>query len=136
MLGPAVNNPPRQFPEMSRYVVDGLWCFNPNAEYDSLMFLIKRLLDIPRYHFFAHEARLVEPSDSKFESQTWKAKWMIYVHIIIFEYLFKIAIVRWYINFQTVFSEYLLRYFPFLAFYSFGVKKSYVRILKEKNHVN
>lgn len=136
ILAPAVHNPPREFPEMSRYVVEGLWCFNPNAEYDSLMYLIKRLLGIPRYHYFSSEARYVQPEDSKVKGLSWMSRWILFFHIIIFEYIMKFSVFRWYINAQTVFSEYLIRYFPFLAFYSFGIKRSYVRILEEKKHIS
>ncbi|KAJ8711366.1 hypothetical protein PYW07_008608 [Mythimna separata] len=58
------------------------------------------------------------------------AKYKIYLYNL-YMVLYSCAIGRWYFNLNFKFSLYLMRYFPYLAFFRFGIKKSLVNIFEE-----
>ncbi len=130
IVAPALQNPTQEFSKMSQYVIDGLWCFNPTVEYDSFLYFAKRLLNIPGFQYFPSDFGETEPDYKELHKMSWMSRWNLYYHIIINETLLKYQWFRWYINIQTAFSEWLITYFPFLAFYLFGIRRAYVRILK------
>uniref|UniRef100_A0A1Y9H265 ER-bound oxygenase mpaB/mpaB'/Rubber oxygenase catalytic domain-containing protein n=1 Tax=Anopheles dirus TaxID=7168 RepID=A0A1Y9H265_9DIPT len=131
ILKPALLNQTDEFVKMGKALIEGLWCFNPFVEFDSFLFLTMRLNNIPGYHYWDEE--VADPSVKQvrhYESFGRYARFLLccvcYVHSV----LLNIAIFRWYFNSQMVMARFLITYFPFLAFYQFGVPESYVRILK------
>lgn len=133
ILKPAAQFPPKEFEEMTRYIVDGMWCFNPLQDYDSVIFTLKRTLDVPRYHYFAHEATEVHPKDSALYSLGWFSRYSLFCDTIINEYLMQYSFIRSLVNFQASTFEWFGRNFPILAIYCFGFKRAFVSILNGKN---
>ncbi|XP_049298996.1 rubber oxygenase-like [Anopheles funestus] len=134
ILKPALLNHTAEFVKMGKALIEGLWCFNPFIEYDSFLFLTMRLNNIPGYHYWDDEVT-ADGKESKgkvryYEHFSRYARFLLYCVCYIHSVLLNIALFRWYFNSQMVVSRFLITYFPFLAFYQFGVTDSYVRILK------
>lgn len=129
-LLPALQFPPKDFDRMTKYITNGLWCFNPRDAYNVVIFMIKRMVGVPNYGY--HESEI--PEGSKKEQLEIKKlslyeRFEVWAACFVHEYLLQFFIVRWFFNLDTLFHEFLITYFPFLAFYKFGLKNSYVRIL-------
>jgi hypothetical protein len=97
-----------------------------------MMFIMKRAMNIPGYHYFDSEA-----SGSEHDNQRALYKLSLYTRfrilldIIVNEYLSQILIFRWVFNIMR-FSLVLLDKYPVLALRSFGKKYAYVEIMKAK----
>ncbi|XP_058061322.1 rubber oxygenase-like isoform X2 [Anopheles bellator] len=134
ILRPALLNHTAQFVEMGKALIEGLWCFNPFIEFDSFLFLTMRLINIPGYHYWPSDtvqsAHDFEQSPARYEQIKGYARFVLFCVCYIHSVLLPIAIFRWYFNSQMLLSRFLITYFPFLAFYQFGIQDSYVRILK------
>lgn len=131
VISPALYNTNKEFYVMSDALIKGLWCFNPFLDTDAFLYFMKRLGDVPDYHYHASE---VEKTDSKklsISNLSWYSRYILWLLVLAHETLLSFTLIRLYLNSQMVLSETIITYFPFLAFYKFGIKNSYVRILKE-----
>lgn len=129
-LLPALQFPPKEFASMTRYISNGMWCFNPRDAYNVIIFMIKRMIGVPNYYY--NESEIPADYDrSKLEIyklsyyERFEAWCVCFMH----EYLLQFFGFRWFFNMDTKFHEWLITYFPFLAFYKFGYKNAYVSIL-------
>uniref|UniRef100_A0A182WAG4 ER-bound oxygenase mpaB/mpaB'/Rubber oxygenase catalytic domain-containing protein n=1 Tax=Anopheles minimus TaxID=112268 RepID=A0A182WAG4_9DIPT len=134
ILKPALLNHTTEFVKMGKALIEGLWCFNPFIEYDSFLFMTKRLNNIPGYHYW-HDEVAADAKESvrnvrHYEQFGRYSRFLLCVVCYIHSVLLNIALFRWYFNMQMVMSRFLIKYFPFLAFYQFGIKDAYVSILK------
>lgn len=132
-LMPALQFPPKDFAPMTRYIANGLWCFNPRDAYDVIIFLIKRMVGVPNFYY--HDEEIPKDFD-KSRLQVYKfgyvdrfTTWFV---VFTHEYLLQFSILRWFFNLDTLFHEWLITYIPFLAVYQFGLKNAYVRILEKE----
>lgn len=133
-LCPALTNPPENFPEMTKFIANGMWCFNPRDGYDVVMFTIKRLINVPNYHYLEDEIpKGYDRSKLELYKLGYYNRFMNWITSFIHEFLLKFIIFRWFFNLQTLFHEFLITYFPFLAMYSFGFNRAYVTILDKKD---
>uniref|UniRef100_A0A182JV93 ER-bound oxygenase mpaB/mpaB'/Rubber oxygenase catalytic domain-containing protein n=1 Tax=Anopheles christyi TaxID=43041 RepID=A0A182JV93_9DIPT len=135
ILKPALLNHTAEFVKMGKALIEGLWCFNPFIEFDCFLFLTMRFNNIPGYHYWDEEAtpgakELESAVKRPYEQFSQYARFLLYCVCYIHSVLLYIGLFRWYFNMQMVISRFLITYFPFLALYHFGVKDSYVRILK------
>uniref|UniRef100_A0A2M4ATA7 ER-bound oxygenase mpaB/mpaB'/Rubber oxygenase catalytic domain-containing protein n=1 Tax=Anopheles triannulatus TaxID=58253 RepID=A0A2M4ATA7_9DIPT len=124
-----------QFVHMGKALIDGLWCFNPFVEFDSFLYMTMRLVNVPGYHYFdtdtVYSADDVESGKVRhYEHFGYYARFVLFTMSYLHAFLLQISIIRWYFNAQMLFSRFLITYFPFLAFFKFGIRDSYVRILK------
>uniref|UniRef100_A0A182M5B7 ER-bound oxygenase mpaB/mpaB'/Rubber oxygenase catalytic domain-containing protein n=1 Tax=Anopheles culicifacies TaxID=139723 RepID=A0A182M5B7_9DIPT len=134
ILKPALLNRTNEFVKMGKALIDGLWCFNPFIEYDSFLFITMRLNNIPGYHYWDDEVA-ADATESERKARYYVqfsrySRFLLCVVCYIHAVLLNIALFRWYFNMQMVMSRFLIRYFPFLAIYQFGVKDAYVSILQ------
>lgn len=132
---PALVSPPEDFAQMARYVANGMWCFNPRDKYNVIIFTVKRLIGLP--NFWYHESEIPKGADrSKLEylKLGWYDRFLAWANAFMHEYLLQFNVFRTLMNRQTLFHEFLITYFPFLAMYSFGIKSSYVKILDKKEN--
>ena len=133
-LMPALQFPPKDFEPMTKYITNGLWCFNPADTYCIIMFMIKRMIGVPNYHYHDHELPSgYDKTKLEFNKLTYYERFEAWSTCFVHEYLLKFAWVRWFLNMDTRFHEFLITYFPFLAFYKFGFKKAYVRIFGKED---
>lgn len=114
---------------MSKFLVDGLWCFDPADSYDEIIFMIKRLIGVTGFYYLSSEL----PADfdrKKLEiyKQSRTTRVFVWFSVMSRQFLLKFFIIRWIFNIFTWFAEFLIRYFPFLAFFRVGCKNSYVKI--------
>uniref|UniRef100_A0A8W7K6Q7 ER-bound oxygenase mpaB/mpaB'/Rubber oxygenase catalytic domain-containing protein n=1 Tax=Anopheles albimanus TaxID=7167 RepID=A0A8W7K6Q7_ANOAL len=135
ILRPALLNHTEPFVHMGKALIDGLWCFNPFIEFDSFLYLTMRLTNVPGYHYFdsdvVHTGDDLEASKVRhYEHFGHYARFLLFVTSYILSFLLQISIIRWYFNSQMILARFLITYFPFLAFFKFGIRDSYVRILK------
>jgi len=125
---PALQFPPKDFEMMTKCIVDGLWCFNPSDPYEVLIFYVKRLVGIPNYNY----GDASETSEPEYNKLSYYNRFSLWTTVFVHEYLLQFFYFRWWMNKQTLFHEFLITYFPFLAFYKFGFKNAYVRILRRE----
>lgn len=129
-LKPSLQFPPEKFEEMTKNIVEGMWCFNPLDDYIPVIFFTKRICGVPGYEYLDNEiAEAAQDQELEYKKLSWYSRWGVYSSVIIHEHLLQIAPIRWFFNIDTLFHEFLIRYFPFLAFFKFGFKNAYVKIL-------
>lgn len=135
-LRPNLESPPEEFESMTKYITNGLWCFNPTDSYDTIVFVIKRMIGVPDYYYNDEEIpEGYDKSKLKYNSMRLGEKFDLWTSVLIHEYLLQFNLIRWIMNFQTLVHEYLIRYFPFLAFYMFGFKRAFITIPADKHKV-
>jgi hypothetical protein len=135
-LRPNLETPPEEFEAMTRYIANGLWCFNPADSYENIMFVIKRMIGVPDYYYDESEIPAgYDKSKLKYRDFSLYEKFDLWTSVFVHEYLLQFKFIRVLLNFQTLVHEYLIRYFPFLAFYKFGFKKSFITIPADKDKV-
>lgn len=119
---------------MSKALIEGLWCFNPMLDTDASIYLTKWISGCKNYVYYESDPKAadIDLDDSRkiIQSYGWYTRWIIYLEITAHTYLVNFFPFRWYFNNQVWISQHIIYWFPFLAFYKFGIKQSYVRILK------
>lgn len=117
---PCVKRKDAEFTEMSRYLVNGLWVFSPilnfNVAYCSLVMMLQDRFDPKNFEEYHKLTR-------------WET-FLFYLTGFVF-FSLKWTISRWYHNHTRYRDLWLIRNFPFLAYYKFGFKNSHVYILKK-----
>lgn len=114
---------------MSKFLVDGLWCFDPADSYDEVIFMIKRLVGVPGFYYLDSELPAdFDRSRLEIHKQTRTTRLFVWFSVMSRQFLLKIFLFRWLFNIFTWFAEFLIRYFPFLAFFRVGFRNSYVKI--------
>lgn len=91
--------------------------------------MVKRLSGVPNYYYL--EAEIPENYDRRnleIYNQTYSDRIFIWLSVMSRQFLLKVCIIRWFFNVVTWICEFLIRYFPFLAFFKFGIRNSYVNI--------
>lgn len=132
-LLPALQFPPKDFEPMTRYIANGLWCFNPRDAYNVVIFLIKRMVGVPGFYYHDEEIpQGFDQSTLKVYKLGWYDRFTTWFVVFTHEYLLQFSFFRWFFNLDTLFHEFLITYIPFLAFYKFGFKNAYVRILENE----
>lgn len=90
---------------------------------------LEGLPDLPPRLLYYNDYNSLETSPA-YNLLTTKNKYKLYITNL-YLYLYGSAFGRWYFNLNFKFSLYLMRYFPYLAFFRFGIKKSLVDIFQE-----
>ncbi|KAF7271852.1 hypothetical protein GWI33_015329 [Rhynchophorus ferrugineus] len=119
---PQVRRKDPEFINMSRHLINGLWAFQPmlnfNVSYCSLLMVLENNLNI------------IHNKQEEYKKLTWLETFMLFFTAFVFKSL-KWAPFRWYHN-QTRYRDmWLIKNFPFLAYYQFGYKHSIVNIFSE-----
>jgi hypothetical protein len=124
-----MRDPPSDFAAMTKYVVNGLSCFNPIDGYNQVMFMINRAIGSPNFYYFDSEIpQGFDQSQLELYKQTRWTRVQIWLSVMTRQHMTKLFIFRWILNFFTFFSEFLIRNFPFIAFFKFGFRNAYVKI--------
>lgn len=128
-LLPNLQNPPQNFTQMTKYIVNGLHCFNPFDPYDEIIFMVKRLTGVPNYQYLESEIpENYERKNLQIYKESYFNRTFIWLSVMSRQFLLKCFIIRWFFNIVTLTSEFLIRYLPFLAFFKFGCRNAYVNI--------
>lgn len=107
---------------MTKDLIEGFWCFNPMLDYESFMYFVKYLTDIEGYSYWSSEGQ------KNIQCLNWYSRVILYLLVCVHCTLLNIWIFRMHYNFEILRNAFLIKYFPFLAFFKFGVRPSYVRI--------
>lgn len=133
-LVPNLQNPPKDFDPMTKYISNGLWCFNPVDGYKVTIFMIKRMVGVPNFYYADYEIPDgYDQSKLEIYKMSYYERFEAWFTTLMHEYLLQFFLVRWFFNLDTMFHEFLITYFPFLAFYKFGYKNAYVTILGKED---
>lgn len=92
--------------------------------------MIKRMIRVPNFYY--HDEEIPEgfnKTDLEVYKLSYYERFEAWAVCFIHEYLLQFSLFRWFFNVDTLFHEFLITYFPFLAFYKFGLKNAYVKIL-------
>lgn len=97
-----------------------------------MMFMIKRAVGVPGYHYFDSESSEFKEENKKiFDDLSFYTKLQIFLEVIIYEYLSHIFIFRWIFNIFRIFTA-LFDIYPILAIIRFGKKYAIVEVIKSK----
>ncbi|KZC06320.1 hypothetical protein WN55_10229, partial [Dufourea novaeangliae] len=125
---PSLATENKDFKEMSRTLITGLWPINPYMDPNAFVAftLILASSSAPNNN---HSLKIDTSNLS------WYGRFILNVQIMVHKYLLPAtywwsSLFRAYFNGQMRLAMYLTENFPFLAFWSYGVKNSYVDIYK------
>ncbi|XP_055319056.1 uncharacterized protein LOC129576927 isoform X2 [Sitodiplosis mosellana] len=131
---PLLEETGNDFIVMAKALIEGLWCFNPLLDCYAIVYFTKWMSDCKNYVYHESDPRAADfdLNDSRriIQSLNWYSRLILYIEVTAHTYLVNFFVFRWYFNNQVWISQYIIYWFPFLAFYKFGIKKSYIRILK------
>lgn len=130
---PYLENTSESFLTMATALIEGLWCINPILEINAILYYTKWVTGCKGYLYNDTDLRaLTENTDdinNKLNALNWYSRWLLFVQITAHTFLVNYAIFRWYFNYQVWLSHIIIQWFPFLAFFKFGIKKAYVDFL-------
>lgn len=122
------------FMVMAKALIEGLWCLNPMLDCNAFVYFTKWMSNCKNHLYYESDLRAadvdLDESRKIIQSYNWYTRWIIFVQITSHTYLANFFVFRWYFNNQVWLNNHIIYWFPFLAFYKFGIKKSYVRILR------
>lgn len=131
---PYLENTSDEFMSMSKALLEGLWCYNPMLDTNAMIYYVKWISECENHIYFESDSRAlncnVENCLKKLHSFGWYTRWILLLQITVHTYLLNFAAIRWYLNTQLWLAKYIIYYFPFLAFFKFGIQAAYVRILR------
>ncbi|XP_017475249.1 PREDICTED: uncharacterized protein LOC108365658 isoform X2 [Rhagoletis zephyria] len=129
---PALANTSADFEQMTKALIDGLWPLNTTLTTGSVLFFTKRLACVRGYEYFEFDHRPGSQADAKqklyYYDLGWYDRFLITYGLYLVTYLHKFGIVRWYLNFRIWLNTLIFYYLPYIAFWKYGIKHSYVRI--------
>jgi hypothetical protein len=128
-LLPSLANPPEEFVPMTKYIANGLKCFNPFDTYDEMIFMTKRMVGVPDFYYL--DSEIPENYDREklaLYKETRPSRVSIWLSVISRQFLLKYFILRWFFNIFTSVCEFFIRYFPVVAFFKFGFGNAYTNI--------
>lgn len=140
IFGPLLSTPNQDFENMAKALLEGMWTFNPFIHYNTFMYFTRRLCGVPEYKFPLHH--IVDKNDNNnlkddnnkiskkiLKSMHWYPRSLLFFMIYVLEVTMRFKIFRTYFNSQIRLSLFLIKNFPFLAFFKFrAYQKCFVDI--------
>ncbi|XP_066262313.1 uncharacterized protein [Euwallacea similis] len=114
---PEINQMNKESLLMIKLLINGLWAIQPMLNFNIFIYILKMVVTNNKNN----EIKM-------FKALTLWEKCIFYFTICIF-YSLRWAPFRWYFNHTLRRDLWLMKNFPFLAYYKFGFKNSHVRIL-------
>ena len=130
VIKPGLENPSEGFRTYSRTAVEGMWCFEPCLHYETHLYMIKRLVGVPGYHYFQSEAPGVSNKQNISKLSLYaraRLFWMIICH----QYLLQLPFLKYAFFIIIMTFKSILEKAPVLAMYKFGKENVNVKILKQ-----
>lgn len=139
---PSLSHTSKDFDRMADHMLSGLQCFSPFLNTPANVYFTKMLCGCTDYVYFGSDPLILEQLDGNADSAAlfdgkplhelnWYSRWRLWMFVSLHGYALNFSWIRWYMNLQIYMSKIIITWFPFLAIYSFGVRKAYVRILGE-----
>lgn len=133
---PYLEKTDENFMIMAQSLIEGLWCFNPLLDTDAFVYFTKCISNCKNYIYYESDPRLVDTDILEcrklITSYTWYTRMILCIQMSAHTFMANFPLFRWYFNNQVWMAQHIIYWFPFLAIFKFGFKKSYVRILKGK----
>ncbi|XP_076659305.1 uncharacterized protein LOC143362761 [Halictus rubicundus] len=127
---PSLANENKAFDEMSRTLIEGLWPLNPYLDSDAFVVFTLTLASSSATNN-NHSLKIDTSHLSLY------GRFILNLQLVVHKYL--LPTTRWwsslfraYFNSQMRFAMYVIEKLPFLAFWTYGIKNSYVNIYKYK----
>lgn len=119
-MEPEVGGNDQRFIIMSTYLLDGLWAMNPFLELNSFLFYLRTM--------FKNNLSSIDEKNVEYRRLSMGAKFR--VHFLVFlTSLMRFRLVRELMGYVKRHSLWLMKHFPYLAYYKFGKKHAHVDIL-------
>lgn len=135
---PLLNSTTAEFYTMSDALLKGLWCFNPLITTDAFLYYVKMVCGCPDYIYLESSLSMLDSDPTrvnKLRALDWYSRTILFIQYMLHAYFLNFSWIRWYMNSQIYMSLFIIRWFPFLAIFQFGVRKAYVRILGESYQI-
>nr|CAI5845584.1 unnamed protein product [Callosobruchus analis] len=116
------------FLTMTRYLLNGMWCMTPSLQYEATLSYLWFLLQEPDC--------VIENVDPHYFQLTAYQKFKMYFSHFVLCTMFTYNWYRLFHNYLQLLSLWLMKYFPFLAYYQFGFKDSRVTLNLKKNELD
>jgi hypothetical protein len=130
LIVPALKNVDSDFYAYTKSAFDGIWCFNPEVNFEATLHFTRRFLGITDYRYFEGETRVGNSKGGVYRNASLYAKFRFRLNLLLYQYLTKYWLIRWTLNLLQIFVTKFLEYFPLLAIYKFGKKHAYVKIVE------
>lgn len=117
-LNPAMEQPNEDFVQMAKVLIKGLWAMNPFLQYDVFLCYLYMILANKSYNNLEND--VVKPLSPKAKT---KLNFIVFVIGAL-----RFTIVRIFYMYLQIFTVWLMKKFPFLAYYRFGKEHSHVTI--------
>ncbi|XP_058447949.1 uncharacterized protein LOC131428215 [Malaya genurostris] len=127
IVRPALQVSSADFEQMTRALVDGLWCYNFLMEYNTFVFLTRRLSNVPGHYYWDDEQR--DTPKALYEEFSWYSRAMLNFTLVLHEIFLNYTVLRWFFNWYGKINIIVNWYFPWLAMLSYGIKNAYVRLV-------
>lgn len=111
-----------QYLKMADALINGMQVMEPSLDTKAYMTFLNKLLN---YNLNNNESKVPDIDLTSYQ------RFLVNVISIVTYYL-KYNLVRWIYNIKQIISFWLLRHFPFIGFFKFGYKNSYVSIYIER----
>lgn len=118
---PNLMSPPDGYLEYAKVAADGMWHFFPTIHLDSMIFQMKRAVNVPGHCYFESEKSADDAVSSLQELRklSYYTRIRIFIDILIFDYFTRFAFFRYLlVIFKMTFG--LLEVFPVLLIMNFG----------------
>lgn len=159
IVTPVMYKPPEaSFDEMADAMLSGLWSYVPFITTPSFLFLAKMMSGVPGYVYsdddrteqliylkshgtYIDKAGQLEkelreqPKSAAYADLHWWDRFVINFVVYVCHLCYVSVLWRMFFKWQIHTARFLITYFPFLAFHRFGIRDSYVRILRGSQQV-
>lgn len=119
---PAVDNKDKEFITMATYLINGMWSLNPLFEKDVYLNLLHRVL-------WSSDSANNNPADKEYIPLTFSKKILFYIYLLTI-WSVKFTVFKMFHNYNQLLSLWLMKVYPFLAYYQFGYVDSHVSFIK------
>ncbi|KAL3287373.1 hypothetical protein HHI36_001847 [Cryptolaemus montrouzieri] len=121
---PSYQKKDKEFLEMTSYLVQGMWHFNPFLHQRVFLTYLYEILKPKNNDIDENQNRNI--NEKYFELNLNETLYFKFVSFVLFT--LKYNIVRLYLNFQLVTSLWIMDHFPYLAVYNFGYRNAMVSV--------
>ncbi|VEN48685.1 unnamed protein product [Callosobruchus maculatus] len=121
---PYIEKRSSDFLTMTKYLLNGMWCLTPSLQYEATLSYLWFLLQ--------EQNCVIENVNPHYFQLTAYQKFKMYFSHFVLCTMFAYNWYRLFHNFMQLLSLWLMKYFPFLAYYEFGFKDSRVALNLKK----
>lgn len=118
-----LQKPKETYAPVAKAIIESLWYYEPVLDYEGFTYFTYYVIGVPGYEY-----SLKGPVNEKVQAMGLHSRFVLWLKVITFSVFLNYYVLRKIFNSHMLIDEFFMKFFPFLAFYRFGFKKSYVRI--------